>query len=313
MKKRICLIVLILMIVCVTAACGGKTAQVSINDDGLKTELEVKLPNTVGKIIEEAGISVAEDDVVTPDLSEKLSEPAEITISRKHNVTLTAGGKTESFSIVGGTVADLLEAANVKLGDNQLANFDLTEPLKEGMAVEILDQLNVKITCDGKTKTETVNSAVVSEVLKELGITLGGDDEVTPSKDSRVTDGMEIVVDRVKYETEVVTESIAYEVSYEYDSSASEGTEYMSVYGEEGEKEVTYKVKFVNGKEDEREIVEEKVITEPKDAVVVIGTYSGPVEVARRNCPNCNNDGHGYYEVDYQYPDGHIETVYEEY
>ena len=311
--KRVLAIILIGLMVFSLAACGGKTAIVSINDDGLKTELETKLPKTVDKILEEAGIALGTSDVVTPAAGEKLSEGGEIKIDRMHKVTLTASGNTQTLEIVGGTVADLLEAGGVKLEGTQATNFDLSEPLKEGMAVEVFDQMSVTFVFDGESKTVVVNSAVVGEAIRDAGITLGADDEVEPSVDSRVTDGMEIVIDRVKYETVTETEAIAYEVSYEYDGTMAQGTEYTTVYGEEGEKEVTYKVKFVNGEESDKEIVEEKVTKEPTTAVVVVGTMSGPIEISRTNYPDCDDSGHGYYEVVYQYPDGSIVTVYEEY
>ena len=302
-KKVLAIILAVAMMLGVTAC--GKVATVSINDDGLKTELETKLPATVGKILEQAGIELGESDVVTPSVNEKLSEGESISIERMHTVKLTVAGNTKSLEVVGGTVADLLEAGGVTLGEKQLTNYELTEPLKEGMEVQVLDQMTVSVVCDGETKTEAVNSTTVVDAIKELGFTLGEDDEVTPEADQKVTDGMEIVIDRVKYEEVSEVEAIPFTVETIYDATLQRGTEYTSVYGEEGQVERIYKVKYVNGEETETELVEEKVTKEAVNAVVMMGPYV----VSRVNFPDCDGSGHGYYEVTYS--DGTVD--YEQY
>lgn len=300
--KKVVAVLLVCAMAISLAAC-GKVATVSINDDGLKTELETKLPAAVGKILEQAGITLGESDVVTPGINEKLSEGESILIERMHTVKLTVAGNTQTLEVVGGTVADLLEAGGVTLADKQLTNYDLTEPLKEGMEVQVLDQMTVSVVCDGETKSQAVSSTTVSEAIKEFGITLGEDDEVTPGVDQKVTEGLEIVIDRVKYEEKTEVEVIPFEVETAYDATLGRGTEYTTVSGEDGEVQRIYRVKFVNGEEVETELVEEKVTKEPVNAVVVIGPYV----VSRVAFPNCDDGSHGYYEVTYS--DGSKEYI----
>ncbi len=50
------------------------------------------------------------------------------------------------------------------------------------------------------------------------------------------------------------------------------GNSYIEQYGENGKKELTYKVIYENGKEVKRELVGENVIKQPKDHIVVKGT-----------------------------------------
>ena len=302
MKKVIAIIVSLLMLVGL-ASC-GKPATLTITDDGIVTELETKIPNTVEKILTEAGISLNEGDVVTPELSAKISEPQDIIVERIHNVKLTVGGKTESYAIVGGTVADLIKEAGITMGDKQTTSIGLDEPLKEGLEVKIIDKFTVSILCDGKTEEKFVMATNVGDALAECGITLGEDDRVEPATDKAITDGMEIKVERVKVEEVVETETIDYEVIYEYDNSKGIGYESTRVYGEAGEKEIKYKVFYVNGEEEDREVIEEKITKEPINTVIV----SGPYVVSRKDCPNCGIPG-GYYEITYS----NGEVKYEEY
>lgn len=301
--KKIIVVILSLVMILGLSAC-GKPATLTITDDGLVTEIETKIPNTVDKILTEAGISLNEGDVVTPELGTKISEPQEIVIERIHTVKLTVGGKTESYDIVGGTVADLIKEAGVTVEKNQTTSIGLDEALKEGMEVKIIDKFAVSITCDGKTEESFVTANNVGDALVECGITLGEDDRVEPTIDKAITDGMEIVVERVKVEEVVEIETIDYDVVYEYDNSKAIGYESTRVYGEAGEKEIKYKVSYVNGEEEDREVIEEKIIKEPISTVIVCGPYV----VSRKDCPNCGIPG-GYYEITYS--NGEVE--YEEY
>ena len=150
----------------------------------------------------------------------------------------------------------------------------------------------------------------------ELKITLGEDDRVTPAATEKVTEGMKIVVNRVTFDTVAETEEIAYETSYENDSSMAKGQEQVSTKGENGEKEVTYQVTYVDGVEESREATGETVTKEPVNEVVKVGTKeesssggSGRTVVSKKQFDDCDGSGHGYYEITYS--DGSVE--YEEY
>lgn len=294
-------------------ACGKATMQ--INDGGVVTEIEVSVPRTVEKILQDAEIVLKDGDEVSPALDTKISEGQDIVISRKHTVSLTIDGETKEVSMVGGTVSDLLEQEGITLAEKQHVNYDLDEYLTDGMEVNIFYLFDVEVTCDGKTDKQETESETVGDVLAELDITLGTDDRVTPAVTEAVTDGMKIVVERVTFGTLVETEDIEYETTYEDDSSLAKGKEQVSVDGENGEKEVTYKITYVNGIEESREVADETVAKEPVNKVVKVGTKeeaptpstpsgSGQSVVSKKAYYDCDGSGHGYYEITYS--DGSI-------
>ena len=324
-SKKILLFLMAALMVLTMTACGQK-ALVTIIDDGTPTEIEVTLPRTVTKILNAAGIQLGENDVVTPSADTKLQEPEEIKIEREHKVTLVVDGENKEESIVGGTVADLLKAAGVTLTESQKVDVPLEEALTDGMKVQVINLTKISLTCDGETTTPFVEGPTVNDALTELGITLGAEDAVAPEKDTEIAEGMEIVVDRVKVEEVTEKEEIPYEVEYQYDNSKPKGQETTSVAGENGEKEVTYKITYKNGEEIDREVVKENVTKEPVTAVVIVGTYVAPSSsgssdssdsssgggrtvVSKTPVYNCSGDGHGYYVI--VYSDGSEE--YEEF
>ncbi len=296
--------------------CGCKKAMMQINDGGVVTNIEVSVPGTVEEILDEAEIVLKDGDEVNPPLKTEISDTQEIVILRKHTVSLTMDGETKEVVMAGGTIRDLLEQEGVTLGEKQRVNYDLDEYLTEGMEVKIANQFNVEVQCDGQTHNFDTESATVSDVLTELKITVGEDDRVVPALTETVTDGMQITVKRVTFETLTETETIEYETTYEDDSSMAKGKEEVRTEGENGEKEITYKVTYVDGVEEAKEAVGENVTKEPVSKVVVVGTKeesssggSGRSVVSKKAFYDCNGSGHGYYEITYS--DGSVE--YEEF
>ena len=85
---------------------------------------------------------------------------------------------------------------------------------------------------------------------------------------------MKIVVKRVEYKTEEKKEKIAFQKEEVVSDALTGGASELTQKGEDGEKTVTYKVKYVDGKEDSREKVEEKVTKEPVTQIVTKGSAS---------------------------------------
>lgn len=299
--------------------CGCGKAMMTINDGGVVTEIEVSVPETVEKILEDAEITLNDGDEVSPSLGTEILEAQEIVISRKHTVSLTVDGETKEVDIVGGTISDLLKQEGITLGEKQHVNYDMDERLTDGMEVKVFYLFGIEVRCDGQTYERETEAETVGDVLAELEITLGKDDRVTPAVTEEVTDGMKIVVNRITFDTLVETETLEYETTYEDDSSMRKGKEQVSREGENGEKKVSYKITYVDGVEESREAVDETVTKEPVNKVVKVGTNeesssansgdSGRSVVSKKAFYDCNGSGHGYYEITYS--DGSVE--YEEF
>lgn len=314
MMKRMMMLGTAVFLLLGLCACGKATVQV--NDSGMITEIETSVPRTVEKILKDAEIVLNDGDEVSPALDEEISEAQEIVISRKNTVNLTVAGETKEVVMVGGTISDLLKQEGITLGEKQHVNYDLDKYLTDGMDVKISYSFSVEVQCDGETNACETEVETVGDVLAELKISLGKDDRVTPAITEAVTEGMQILVKRVTFDTIEETEEIAYETTYENDSSMAKGKEQVSTKGEKGEKKVTYQVTYVDGVEESREATDETVTKEPVNEVVKVGTKeesssgsSGRTVVSKKQFDDCDGSGHGYYEITYS--DGSVE--YEEY
>lgn len=72
----------------------------------------------------------------------------------------------------------------------------------------------------------------------------------------------------------IVKEKIAFEKINEDEPTLSKGVEEIKVKGEKGQSKVTYEVTYVNGKEESRKKLKEKVTKKPTDQIILIGTLT---------------------------------------
>ena len=305
MKKKALTAGLVLGLALLTAC--GKKAQITIHDGSVDTKVEVSVPKTVDEILAEAEITLGEEDVAEPAKDSEVQDSAEITVRRMNHVTITTDGEKKEAKLAGGTVKELLAQEGITLSSAQSMNVKEEDPLKDGMEIVITTSYGITITHDGKTEQVDAGVGTVGELLEKQGISVGKDDTVTPAMDTAVSEGTKIVVCRVTYEEVKEKEEIPFETEKKNDSSLKKGTEKTGTEGVAGEKETTYRVKKVDGKEDSREKLDEKVIKEPVNEVILVGTKEGRYEVNRVAVPNCADGSHGYYEITYS--DGTVEYV----
>lgn len=110
--------------------------------------------NTAGSAegaLEMAGIKLETGDTVDCELDKYVYDGMVITVTRAFGVTITADGKTKSYNVTKGTVAQALEDAGITLGENDKINVKLNKKVKEGMKIVI-----ERVTYDTHTETETL-------------------------------------------------------------------------------------------------------------------------------------------------------------
>lgn len=307
MMRIAAVLMAVLMIAGCLAAC-AKDIKITVNDAGTTTEIETKTEQTIAEVLASAGITLGDKDETEPAPDTQLTEEiTAITVKRYAKVTIVRDGEEQTVELVGGTVEDALKAAGITLGEGEETDADAKVYLKDGMTIAISKEIKVNITADGETKEVATKTTTVQALLDEQKITLGADDEVSEKLDTKLADGMKITVKRVEYKEETVKETIDYGFKEEYSDSMAQGTSEVTRSGVEGEREVTYKIKYVDGKEDSKEKLSEKVTKEAVDQITTYGTKQAQQRtiVSKIDYPNCNGDGHGYYEI--HYSDGTVE------
>lgn len=315
-KYLLCVLPLVLL-----AGCGdSNTMEVNIEDGRITTVVTVDRNSTVNDVLKEAELTISADDDITPAVTEVVADGDSIVISRKNNVTVTEDGDSpQTVTVMGGTVADVLDKAGITLGKYDEINHAAEGYVTDGMSIDIIHKIPVNLTVDGDT-TEVITSAkTVADLLDEQDISIGKKDRINKSVDEKLVAGDKLVIERVNVKKVTETEAVEYETKTEYSDEMYVGESTVRQEGVNGEKELTYDVTYVDGKESGRKLVSEKVITEPVDEIIVEGTKqqeaaaeepagaSGKTVVSREKNYDCDGSGHGWYTITYS--DGSVEYI----
>ena len=176
-----------------------------------------------------------------------------------------------------GTVREILIANDIPFGADDRVEPGLDTKVNGGETINIYKAHEVTIVDGDTTTVRKTTYKKVEDILKELNITLGENDRVTPDLNKEVATVDTIKIVRDGKSTEVKKEEIKFETKEEKDDSKYVDEKVTKVEGKNGEKEVTYNVVRENGKEVSREVASEKVLTEATAKVVVVGTKQRPV------------------------------------
>ncbi len=175
-----------------------------------------------------------------------------------------------------GTVREILIANDIPFGADDRVEPGLDTRVNGGETINIYKAREITIVDGDTTTVRKTTYKKVEDILKELNITLGEKDEVTPGLNKEVATVDTIKIARTGKTTETKKEVIKFETKEEKDDSKYVDEKVTKVEGKNGEKEVTYNVVREKGKEVSREVASEKVITEATAKVVVVGTKQRP-------------------------------------
>jgi len=133
-------------------------------------------------------------------------------------------------------------------------------------------QKQVVVEADSRVLHIKTSKTTVSECLKEASIILGNKDQVRPGLSARLENGMTIKVLRIQEKVETKRVVIANRIERREDPDLVQGKMKLIQQGKDGIKERVTKITYVDGRIDKKEIVEEKIIQQPMNRIVVVGT-----------------------------------------
>ncbi|MGN0598039.1 MAG: ubiquitin-like domain-containing protein [Ruminiclostridium sp.] len=222
------------------------------------------------QILAEQGITLGEYD--TYAFEQKDEDEFNLTLYRGFKATVTDGETTTEVDVKHGeTVAEVLEAAEITLNENDSVQPSLDTVLTEAAEITVSRAYTAYISVDGEKLTVSANGETVAELLEKNGITLGEDDYLNYDADKIVTKGMVIKVTRVSYITRVTVEAVPFETEEVASNLVAMGNTTVLTEGVNGAKQVKTKEKYINGKLVSSTVIEEKVTIEPVNEVVAVG------------------------------------------
>lgn len=209
---------------------------------------------------------------------------------------ITDGDRTITYTTFATDPADVLDEAGMALEEHD------TYTTQDGSSITIRRAMEVQLLYRGSSSRITSGGETVGELLARMGLDVTASDTLSHPLDAAVTDGMVLSVDQSITRQEVYSVTVPYETTYCADTSLPEGTEEVLIQGRDGELLCTAEVSYLNGREVQRKVTDEKQTIAPITELIAQGTGK-PMEEESREMPIIED---GYIIM----PSGEILTYY---
>lgn len=189
--------------------------------------------------------------------------------------TVTDGEITNKIYSLSASVESAVKTAGFSTDKYKVLSVSATG---NNTAVSLAYTFPVYVTSGDTTKTVSATQMTVAEILDEAGFTVDEFDVVEPSLDTVITDTAYIDYVNIDYVSGSYTEAIPCEMKTVYSNKIYEGTKNVSE-GVDGEQQVNYTAKVVNGVTVETVINDTIVLSNPVNGTETIGTKKKAVAV----------------------------------
>ncbi|PZX02846.1 uncharacterized protein YabE (DUF348 family) [Psychrobacillus insolitus] len=249
----------------------GTKKNVALTVNGEQQEI-LTHANTVGELLEQNAIEVANEDYIQPSVNTTISNDLSVEWEQAIKIDIIVGGETKTISTTADVVSEVLAEANV-----QIAEHDAVTPAADAEVgpngIIALEKAFEVTLVDGKEETKVWStSTTVADFLKQHNIQLNEFDRVELAMDELILPESVIQVVRVEKVTDVVEEETNFAVETKKDDSLLKGKEKVVQAGEKGSVKRTYEVVKENDKEVSRNLLNEEVEKESTKKVIAVGT-----------------------------------------
>jgi len=265
--------------------------------------------DTVRDVLADQSIQVTDHDVVAPSLDSAVRDGSRIAVKFGRPLEVSVDGKESRHWVTATDVASALDQIGMRLSGADLSVSRGAGISRNGMSLKVITPKRLTFAVAGhKAVKDRVTALTVAQALRERHVKVDKDDVVAPALGKRVQSGDRITVTKVRVVTKRVThEVLGYGTQRVSDDSMTAGDERTVRPGRSGSRDVTYKIRFVNGKLVGRKVVSVRDLVQPVDAIVHVGTkpevvaFAGGSTVwdALAGCESggnwATNTGNGYY------------------
>jgi uncharacterized protein YabE (DUF348 family) len=292
-----------------TVGYAALSKSVTLTLDGESREVTT-MAGTVADVLEAQGVDVTDKDLVAPSLDERVADGSAIAVQFGRPLELSVDGQERTYWVNSTQVSAALAEIGRRFDGADLSVSRSASIGRGGMELDVVTPKVLEIKLGAKElKRKKVAALTVADVLEAMGFEVDEHDQVKPSLDTPITDGDKVVVTDIRVATRrVKSETIHAPVIERENDSMPEGEEKVVREGRDGARDVTYRLRFKNGRLVARKVVTAKVQRKPVARIVEVGTkeevaanFAGGSTVWDRlaQCESGGNwainTGNGYY------------------
>ena len=203
-----------------------------------------------------------------------------ITIFLRKTIIINVDGTEKNIVTYKSNIQQILSDNEIYLNEkdkislpleSNIANNDYIT-IKKAVPITLIYQNNsIELNSAESTVKDLINSE--SSTLENNNIQFDESiDEIYPSLDSEIQSNMEITIVDVEVKTITEQQTLNFNTVIENDDSLFKGQQKVKSNGKNGLKEVEYQIIYKDGQEYSKDIINEKVISEPQNEIIIKGT-----------------------------------------
>lgn len=257
------------------AAYDASASTVTITVDGVRQQVTTH-GGTVGAALSAANLRATSHDLLVPSATAPLKDGTSIVLRRGRQIALTVDGTPRSVWVTALSVDEALDQIGLREGGTLLSADRSRELPLKGFSLDVRTRKDVQLLDGGKVRRTATNAVLVSDVLRELRVSVRRADTLSVRTDARVTDGMVIRVTRRDGKRVSEDVEIPFAVQRQADPSMYKGETKVVRQGRVGVIHKTYLLTFTNGRLSGRRIATVVRTANPVAKVIAYGTKSRP-------------------------------------
>ena len=235
---------------------------------------------SVEGLLDDRGVEVGSRDVVAPDLGAELDSGDEVVVRHAHALRVLADGEETTVWTTALTADEALEALAARGSDVRLVPSRSTGGTRPDLALRLRPEGPVDVVVDGRTERVADGSVGVEAMFADLGISLAARDRVTIAPAATPGGAMTVVVQRVVVREVPSLSEVPFETVTQASAELYRGESRTVTQGVPGELRSVHRVVLVDGAEESRQLLEERLMREPVAAVVHEGTRARPARAS---------------------------------
>ncbi|MGC7871638.1 ubiquitin-like domain-containing protein [Desulfosporosinus sp. SYSU MS00001] len=275
LSKAAVALVIFFLIACGILAFNMKTIDIEVDDKVIPV---TTIFNTVGQALAYSNLKFNPEDVVNPPRNSRITKGMRVVVTRSIPIQLTVDKQTLSArttaKTVGEAINDLSERYGLQIKDVDEVNEPRSEDLKEQMDIKVRRAVPVVVQADGKTINTYLAPRTVAEALKKLNIVLGAKDKVSLALNHLLTANEKVKVVRVAEKVETQESEIPYQMVTQPGDYPVGLPDKVISRGSNGIQEQTIRLTLEDGKEVDRQILGQRVVTAPINELVSRGAQT---------------------------------------
>jgi len=190
----------------------------------------------------------------------------------RKNITVVIDGKSTNLVTYQKTFGSALKKSGISIDVKDKIDKALNSEIQNNGTITITRAVNVKVFVDNKEFNVKSAEKDVALMLNAQKIVISPTDKISPSKETKLSSGLDITITRVNSKTIKQSKPIDFKTVIKKNNSILLSKRTVSQNGVKGIKSITLNVTYEDGKEVTRHVIKETLVKQPKDKIIVQGT-----------------------------------------